>query len=336
MESKIFTFHIHLPEGIEKVGQPIVLGNRKELGNWENPIVKLRQPFFENPTYWQSEPINISLSNFLEKDDIRYRFAIHVPKKREKFIFEGNDDNDNRILNIERNNQFDIWKNNVIYSNDIQDYAFVDYIFNSIEYYNLKDKVTEYQHLLSLHYEPTIHVSSTKFIISHIDNKLKEKRLFLCLLLGYHISRQNSDYELPKFFLSELLLDALDNYNPEIFSDVKVQMQIAITTLIQHNAFQYQFNWLKIFKIATNIDPGYTFIDNLKALKYHDDDLLAIFIKEAEIISPYIKNIELDIYVNLAKVNLRFIIAVVLFIVIKVHLFIHNFSFLIVVNSIMP
>ncbi|UZO02840.1 uncharacterized protein OCT59_021318 [Rhizophagus irregularis] len=213
MESKIFTFHIHLPEGIEKVGQPIVLGNRKELGYWENPIVKLRQPFLESPTYWQSEPITISLSNLLEKDDIMYRFAIHVPKKSEKFIFEGNDDKDNRILDIERNNQFAIWKNNVIYLNDIQDYAFVDYIFNSIGSYNLKDKVTEYQYLLSLHNELTV-------------NK---------------------------------------------------------------------------FAIAADVDPGYTFVNRLKALKYHDDDLLATFIKEAEMISPYIKNIEFDIYINLAK-----------------------------------
>ncbi|PKC70591.1 hypothetical protein RhiirA1_439366 [Rhizophagus irregularis] len=301
MESKIFTFHIHLPEGIEKVGQPIVLGNRKELGYWENPIVKLRQPFLESPTYWQSEPITISLSNLLEKDDIMYRFAIHVPKKSEKFIFEGNDDKDNRILDIERNNQFAIWKNNVIYLNDIQDYAFVDYIFNSIGSYNLKDKVTEYQYLLFLHNELTVNVSNIEFINNHIDDKLREKRLFLCLLLGYHISRQDSNYELPKFFLSELLLDALDNYNQEKFSDVKVQMHIAFTTLIQHNAFQYQFNWLKKFAIAADVDPGYTFVNRLKALKYHDDDLLATFIKEAEMISPYIKNIEFDIYINLAK-----------------------------------
>ncbi|GBC06772.1 hypothetical protein RclHR1_07030002 [Rhizophagus clarus] len=302
MESKIFMFHIHLPEGIKKIGKPIVLGNRKELGNWENPIVKLCQPFFESPTYWQSEPINISLSNLSKKDVIRYKFAIHVPNKSEKFIFEGNDDKeDDRILDIDRNNQFAIWKNDVIYLNNIQDYAFVNYIFNSIESYNLKDKITEYQYLLSLHNELTIQVSNIEFIINHIDDKLREKRLFLCLLLGYHISRQDSNYELPKFFLSELLLDALDDYNQENFSDVKVQMRIAIATLIRHNAFQYQFNWLKIFKIAADVDPGYTFIDHLKTLNYHDDGLLATFIKEAKIISPYIKNIEFDIYINLAK-----------------------------------
>ncbi|RGB41526.1 hypothetical protein C1646_752088 [Rhizophagus diaphanus] len=204
---------------------------KKELGYWENPIVKLRQPFLESPTYWQSESITISLSNLLEKDDTMYRFAIHVPKKSEKFIFEGNDEKDNRILDIGRNNQFAIWKNNVIYLNDIQDYAFVDYIFNSIGSYNLKDKVTEYQYLLSLHDELTVNVSNIEFINNHIDDKLREKQI--C----------NSG----------------------------------------------------------DVDPGYTFVNRLKALKYHDDDLLATFIKEAEMISPYIKNIEFDIYINLAK-----------------------------------
>src|SRR5436190_17998937 len=115
MESKTFTFHVHLPEGIENVGQPIVLGDRKELGTWVHPVVKLRRPFLEKPTYWQSEPVNILLSNFLEKGDIKYKFAIHIPKsvlEREgKNVFEGNSD-DSRILEIERENQFDIWKNN--------------------------------------------------------------------------------------------------------------------------------------------------------------------------------------------------------------------------------
>jgi len=41
-----------LPEEIGKTGYPVVLGNRKELGSWKQPIVKLRQPFqSQNPTY---------------------------------------------------------------------------------------------------------------------------------------------------------------------------------------------------------------------------------------------------------------------------------------------
>ena len=101
MSSKTFTFHVHLPEGLDKFGQPIVLGNRKELGSWENPIVKLRQPFPKNPTYWQSSPINISLS---EIGDIKYKYSIHTPNSvlEEKNVLEleGNSDNVRHILNI--------------------------------------------------------------------------------------------------------------------------------------------------------------------------------------------------------------------------------------------
>src|SRR5688572_1844943 len=102
MKSKPFTFHVHLPEGIERIGKPVVLGNIKELGLWENPIIKLRQPFSENQTYWQSEP---TIINFNETNDIiKYKFAIRVSKplfeREEKNVFEGSGDKDkdNRIL----------------------------------------------------------------------------------------------------------------------------------------------------------------------------------------------------------------------------------------------
>src|SRR5579871_4502303 len=96
LENKTFTFHIHLSEGIEKIGQPIVLGDIEELGFWRTPIVKLFQPFPKNPTHWQSEPINISISNTV-KSYIQYRFAIHVQnpvfhENEEKIIFEGDGD----------------------------------------------------------------------------------------------------------------------------------------------------------------------------------------------------------------------------------------------------
>src|ERR1051325_7473483 len=149
MENKTFTFHIHLPIGVERVGQPVVLGDREELGSWENPIVKLHRPFRENPTYWKSKPVKISLTKF-EKDVIKYKFAIFTTKyvTKNEIVFEGNEDEDSRILDIERDNQFAVWKNNknfVLSLDKIQDYAFVDCIFNSIKTNNLKDKVMDYQ-----------------------------------------------------------------------------------------------------------------------------------------------------------------------------------------------
>jgi hypothetical protein len=311
--NKTFAFHIHLPDGIEKIGQPIVLGNVEELGFWENPIVKLFQPFPKNPTHWQSGPITISVSNI----DIQYRFAIHVQtpalyQNEKKYIFEGDSDKEIRILDTERENQYAIWKNNFkLNLAQIQDYAFVNYIFNSIRACNLKDRIMEYQHLLNLYNDVTIRASNIEYIINNINNKLKEKRIFLCLLLGYHILRQDFNYELPTTFSSELLLDALDNYNQETFpSDIKVLMNTAITTLIQHNASRYYFHWLRIFTIATKVDPKYSFIYHLNTLKYPNDDLLEKFIKEVEIIGPYIKDVEFEIYINIAKVFLTKLIII--------------------------
>ena len=85
------------------------------------------------------------------------------------------------------------------------------------------------------------------FILDHIDDRPRERKLFLCLLLGYYIIlRREEFYELSDHFPSGLLLDALDCYKQKNFSsDIKILMRTAITTLIQHNAFQYQFHWLK-------------------------------------------------------------------------------------------
>ncbi|GBC14841.2 hypothetical protein GLOIN_2v1788049 [Rhizophagus irregularis DAOM 181602=DAOM 197198] len=291
-----FTFHILLPENIERNGQPVVLGDVKELGSWKNPIVKLRQPFPQNPTYWKSDPVTISVSNF---EKIQYKYAIHTSKPtlfgEEKIEFEGIDTEDNRTLNIGINDQFDIWK--------IRGFAFVDYIYDSIEANNFKDKVVEYQRLLTLHNDLTIRTSNPKFIINRINNNLKEKRLFLCILLGYYISkREGSPHELPNNFPSYLLLDALEDYKQEILPlDTKDQMYTAIITLIKHNAFQMKFDWLIIFTIASEVDPDYTFINHLKGLKYSNNHDLTRFIVGCGLIKPYIENIEFGSYIEIAK-----------------------------------
>ncbi|UZO24837.1 uncharacterized protein OCT59_017131 [Rhizophagus irregularis] len=187
MENNTFTFHVLLPENIERNGQPVVLGNVKELGYWKNPIVKLRQLFPQNLTYWKSDPVTILVSNF---EKIQYKYAIYTSKSKlfggeEKIEFEGIDAQDNRTLNIGINDHFDIWK--------IREFAFVDYIYDSIEANNFKDKVVDYQ-----------------------------------------------------------------------------------------------------------LDPNCTFIKHLKVLKYSDENL-AKFIEECKIIKPYIKNIKLESYVEIAK-----------------------------------
>ena len=163
----------------------------------------------------------------------------------------------------------------------------------------------EYQHLLSLHNDLTIRASNLEYIVNRLGDKLREKRLFLCLLLGYYITRQSTFYELPNQFPSGLFLNALEGYKQETLpSDTKDQMCTAITTLVHHNAFQMQFDWLIIFTIVAKVDPNYTFIDRLKALKYPNDDLLEKLVKEAKIIRPYAVDINSESYVKIAKVSL--------------------------------
>ncbi len=144
-----FIFHAHLPENIDKIGQPVVLGDGEELGFWEQSNIKLHRPFPQNPTYWRSDSINISLSIFVEGYEIQYKYAISESEERN--VLEGNSNRENRTLDILRNNQFGIWKNTYdlpnrfrLFPNSIRDFAFVDYIYNSIKANNLKDKVMEY------------------------------------------------------------------------------------------------------------------------------------------------------------------------------------------------
>jgi hypothetical protein len=181
-------FHVHLPERIEKHGQPVVLGNVKELGSWKRPIIKLYQPYDDgrNSTYWRSDQITISMSNIEFNRDIRYKYALTVGYVFEKVVFEGNSDREDRTLDIKRNDQFDLWKNSdelpskYQLRGNIHDFAFVDYIYDSISIYNLKDKVMEYQHLLRIYGDLTIRASNIKFIISCSKDRLREEgRLFL-------------------------------------------------------------------------------------------------------------------------------------------------------------
>jgi hypothetical protein len=306
-ETKVI-FHVHLPEDIAKIGKPIILGNIEELGLWKKPVVKLHQPYPQSKTYWQSDLVTISLSSLINRE-IQYKYAIHVTKsifngREEKILHEGNGSQDNRILNIERNDQFDIWKNNdqLPHLGDIRDFVFVDYIYNSIKASNLKNKVMDYQHILSLYSGFTIRDSNLHFITKRIDDNDNFKRLFLCLLLGYY-TIWIRDFQLPDKFPSELLLYALEEYKQNILpSNTKDQMYIAIVTLVQHNALHMRFEWLNIFTIAAEVDPRYAFIDHLKFLKYSNDNLLADFIKEVKIIKPYIEHIKPENYVKIAKV----------------------------------
>ncbi|CAG8611932.1 1896_t:CDS:2, partial [Scutellospora calospora] len=91
-------FHVHFPSGIEEVSRnkfvdkatPCVIGNISELGNWENAIVPLKQPYSKSfgfygksSTYWVSEPVMIPIEKF-NSQEIKYRYAMQVIEKIDK------------------------------------------------------------------------------------------------------------------------------------------------------------------------------------------------------------------------------------------------------------
>src|ERR1044072_2063738 len=86
------TFHVHLPSFDHVEGYPIIVGNIEELGNWEEPIVKLNQKKSERmhsqSSYWYSDPISIPIERF-NNCEVKYNYAFFVPKPKpeEKSIF---------------------------------------------------------------------------------------------------------------------------------------------------------------------------------------------------------------------------------------------------------
>ncbi|CAG8475849.1 16012_t:CDS:1, partial [Acaulospora morrowiae] len=54
------TFHVHLPQNVERHGQPMVIGSCEELGRWSQVGIMLEQPDRGRfPTYWRSETVDI-------------------------------------------------------------------------------------------------------------------------------------------------------------------------------------------------------------------------------------------------------------------------------------
>ncbi|CAB4443923.1 unnamed protein product [Rhizophagus irregularis] len=311
----ITSFHIHLPANIEKLGYPVVIGDGSELGDWEHNTVKLYKPSNNNPTYWRSKDTKITFS---KKSKIQYNYAIYIPaaifRRPKKIIYEGQNSSDEslpdsgkRLLNLNLKHQFDKWINGNCseldqykIGEDIPDYAFVDYIYDNVTL-DLKESVLEYQALLTLHTRLTIKFSDYDYVVRNVREKLRrEQKLFLCLLLGYHISRRDS-FILQKNFRPELLLDVFMEYRKNMLPlNVNRFMLKAILCLIQRNAFQYKFGWLVIFKISKEIDPTYSFLEILKDLKYARLNLQK-FSEEMTKMEPCIKDIGYENTVKIAK-----------------------------------
>ncbi|CAG8458228.1 27153_t:CDS:2 [Dentiscutata erythropus] len=308
-------FHVHLPSAIENKGDPVVVGNIKELGKWKEPIVQLQQPYrHHNSTYWISEPVSIPISAFDE--GIRYRYAVYVPRKTDKKNKELGDlyqesgiKNDFRFLEkIKGGNQFDIVDEIVIDGSrsyirdfrDIRDFEFIDYIYQSLTSENIKEKILEFQDILNKFSMLTMAATSLSFIEDNLlETKSKEKRIFLCVILGYYVQdRQTYSlanyYSLRKTFPSTLFIECLEKFQPDnIPEKAHEALLIAISALVRHNAFNSSIDWLKMFAIAHTVDPNYSFIDALIDLRYNEETMQK-FVKNylPKQVVPYITSIE--------------------------------------------
>ncbi|CAH1767897.1 11636_t:CDS:2, partial [Entrophospora sp. SA101] len=303
-------FHLHLPPNISYHETPTILGNVPELGTQKDPIIKLHQ---ESTTYWVSEEIKFPVSYVEDNIQIRYKYAL-IGKSllsRRSVEFEGLDETDDQILENFTENQFDVWhtSNSHKFYEGFRDFSFIKVIHGSVTQENFKNQVMEYQKLLKKYRELTVTFTTIDFIKECMPiSKEREKKLFLCVLLGYFINeRKNTSkfnfYELPNDFDSSTLIDSLttvyDNTFPSNTNDIIKQ---AVNLLIRHNFINGSFEWLKIFSVADVIDPKHGFLEVLLDGKYKSRGM-ELFIKNVEEhVKPYIDNIEdIDIYVKIAE-----------------------------------
>ncbi|CAJ0853177.1 12352_t:CDS:2 [Entrophospora sp. SA101] len=305
-------FHVHLPPTIPYHGTPVILGNVPELGSWEDPTIKLHK---ESATYWVSKEVKFPISYVEKNVQIRYKYAIvgksSFLSRGSAIEFEGFDERDNRILENFTENQFDVWHNSNSYKfyERFRDFSFIKVIHKSITPENFKNQVMEYQKLLKKFRELTVTFTTIEFIKECMPiSKEREKKLFLCVLLGYFINeRKNTSkfnfYELPNDFDSGTLINSLttvyENTFPSNTNDIIKQ---AVNLLIRHNFINGSFEWLKIFSVADVIDPKHGFLEVLLDGKYKSRGM-ELFIKNVEEhVKPYIDNIEdVDIYVKIAE-----------------------------------
>ncbi|RIB16990.1 hypothetical protein C2G38_2038117 [Gigaspora rosea] len=276
------TFHVHLPQHIERFGDPMIVGSCKELGSWKMVTIILTQPHKrEYPTYWRSHPVEIQLG----RDEIKYKYGV-LNRGNNRVEFEGEGERQNRTLDTRTNDQYDIWQNNKrLYILDLNEFAFIRCIYDAVNNENIKDKVMQFQLLLTNHRAHALNSITLDFITQRYQNK-KETRLFLCVLLGYFIKFHKDPrvftFQLPKQFRSELLLEALDHVQQDTFtSDIKPIMAPVVAALF--------------------IDPAYTFVDGFIGAHYGKEQILRLLKEWSKIVKPHLHRMDERTYIRISK-----------------------------------
>ncbi|CAG8448567.1 1498_t:CDS:10 [Acaulospora colombiana] len=321
-------FHAHLPRSIENVGEPVVVGNIKELGKWTDPIIQLQQIYNRSNSYfyptagihWSSEPISIPIASF--EQGVKYRYGIYRSSDRRTskdgdFYFE---DGELRNLDIRGGNQFDIVheirvERNVYILKEIEsrDHTFLDFLVHSLTSDNVKEVILEFQNLAEKFPNYTKFGMNCRFIIDNsLEIKSKEKRIFMCFLLGYYVTTRprisfGNIYVLPTDFPSSHFIESLEKYNPDRVPVESHDTFLAATfALVRNNSSSGSFDWLKIFAIAHLLDPKYTFIEGLLDQRYNEERLQKLFRLFQKQVTPYVNKIEdPELYARIARWLIR-------------------------------
>ncbi|CAG8732687.1 37525_t:CDS:10, partial [Gigaspora margarita] len=296
------TFYVHLPPHTERFGEPVIVGSCKELGSWKMITILLTQPHKrEHPTYWRSHPVEIQLG----RDEIKYNYGV-FNRGCGRIEFEGEDERQNRTLDTRTNDQYDIWQNNkLLHIFNLNEFAFIKCIYDAVNNENLKDKVMQFQLLLTNHRTHALNFITLDFITQRYQKK--EKRLFLCVLLGYFINFRKDPrvftFQLPKQFRSELLLEALEHVQQDTFtSDIKPIMAPVVAALVRHNVMEMiSFEWLRIFRVAQFVDPEYTFVDGFIDAHYGKEQISRLLKEWPKIVRPHLDQMDERIYIRISK-----------------------------------
>ncbi|CAH1761994.1 12274_t:CDS:10, partial [Entrophospora sp. SA101] len=307
-------FHVHLPQSVKGKGDICVVGSIKELGEWIEPVVKLCQQsskFSKNKSiYWFSNIVKIPLQVIEENHKITYKYAIFLNSKQRKALkndisFEGFDGKYERLLETSHRNHYDIWKDNDYFkiSFGINNYEFVNTIYNTLDANNLNDKLFEFDTIFQKHKELVIEAAGIHFIEEKIrNNKFNEQKFFLIFLLGIHGKNNSKNFQ-GYNFKPHNLLDSINQIKESTFPSQFCQIALkGIIDLVYHIGKQNSLDWLNIFSVANILDKEYSFLDSFSDINYDNNTMKGFFEALPSLVKPYIDDgLDINIYTKIAK-----------------------------------
>ncbi|KAG9292714.1 hypothetical protein G9A89_008302 [Geosiphon pyriformis] len=308
-EFKLISFRVHLPTNMPSHWKPVVLGSIPELGEWKIPKVKLYK-WSSNASYWSSDPVKIPMSSFTSTLRIHYKYGIwnpsptiseRIPFKRwpNDTLFEGYTAQQNRELKMEEIH-YDIWSNNAnLWIKNFNEWHFVCDIYQSLDGKNTKDKIMEYQALRKAYPSQITAVTNINFIKDCLleDEIHDHQKIFLYVLLGYVMEQERkkslTTYRLHDSFPSVPLLEGLDVIQSGNLPSNTLKLLLpVISALVQQNSsISTEFEWMKAFIAAPEIDPEYKFLKLVQNWKYEGETLRRLKTSLSQIVKPAIDKI---------------------------------------------